>query len=273
MSRSYILPFGMVSLLLIVVLFVYQRKQNRQIFSLLQTCLTRLELVESKTEELFVQPQPDSYRTVIKDKVKRLSTDVKKLQVTLNSIQQQSSVALSKNLPARSRRTVVFIDGNNIVIGSREKHRKLDFLKLKEHLTQHVTGEIELRYYTAVDPRSPQQLQFIKRQKQKGYQVITKNLTYYPNQEVKGNLDAEMIRDMMQLSDQYDTAILLSADGDFSCIVEHLREQQKRVDLICFRPASHELKQVAHSFTDLETLPVFQEQKLGIPEKVYLKVV
>jgi uncharacterized LabA/DUF88 family protein len=268
MSKSSLLPLGIISLVLAILLFVYQRKQNRQTLSLLNSYLMRLEDLESQTEELAIQRQPDFYRTVIKDKVKRLSTDVKKLQVTLNSIQPTPQTS-----PARSRRTVVFIDGNNIVIRSREKNLKIDFLKLKEQLTQEVTGEIELRYYTAVNPQSQQELQLIERQKQKGYKVIAKNLTDYPNHQVKGNLDAEIIRDMMHLSDQYDTAILLSADGDFSCIVEHLRQQQKRVELMCFRPASHELKQVAHSFTDLETLPIFQKQKLRIPEQVYLKVI
>lgn len=255
MSKNANLPSGIIGLILIVFIFLYQRKQNRQTLSLVQHCLTRLELVESETEQL-VQQNSFSHTGILKDKVKRVGKEVQKLKVILNSFQQQP-----QPIVAKSERTVAFIDAANIEIAARQQGLKIDFNKLKEELTDKAEGEIELLYYTAVDARCPKQVNFVKRQERRGYKVITKKLVRHADGTVEGNVDPEIMRDLMDLSASYDTAILLSADGDFNCIVECLQEKQKRVEVVSFASVNQELKELADKFTDITTLPIFSYKK------------
>lgn len=50
--------------------------------------------------------------------------------------------------------------------------------------------------------------------------------------EYKGNIDGELIVDMLRLKEQFDTAVLMSGDSDFKYAVDYLRESRKRVVII-----------------------------------------
>ncbi len=49
---------------------------------------------------------------------------------------------------------------------------------------------------------------------------------------VKGNIDAELVLWAMKELPHYDKAIIVSGDGDFLCLVEHLDEQGKLLKLL-----------------------------------------
>jgi len=44
---------------------------------------------------------------------------------------------------------------------------------------------------------------------------------------VKGNCDAELVLQTMIDYDKYQKAIIVSGDGDFACLVRHLKKQKK----------------------------------------------
>lgn len=58
----------------------------------------------------------------------------------------------------------------------------------------------------------------------KGYELVFKEVQRIPGGGFKGNCDAELVLETMKRLAEYDKAIIVSSDGDFSCLVEHLME-------------------------------------------------
>jgi len=54
---------------------------------------------------------------------------------------------------------------------------------------------------------------------------------------IKGNVDAELVLHTMIQYKNYDQAIIVSGDGDFHCLVEHLVEKEKLFHILT--PNSH----------------------------------
>lgn len=54
---------------------------------------------------------------------------------------------------------------------------------------------------------------------------------------VKGNIDAELVLWAMKEQNSYDKAVIVSGDGDFYCLIEHLDEQGKLLKLLA--PNAH----------------------------------
>lgn len=52
------------------------------------------------------------------------------------------------------------------------------------------------------------------------------------NKTVKGNVDAELVLHTMINFDEYDSAIIVSGDGDFHCLIEFLEENKKLEKII-----------------------------------------
>ncbi len=63
-----------------------------------------------------------------------------------------------------------------------------------------------------------------------GYRVVKRKGK--AGRYVKANMDSYIILEMLQYADVYDTAVLVSGDGDFIPIVHWLRSQNKRVEVL-----------------------------------------
>lgn len=72
----------------------------------------------------------------------------------------------------------------------------------------------------------------------------------------KADWDVGITVDAIRIAPSVDTICLASGDGDFLQLVEYLKNQGKRVEVIAFeRSASGRLKEVADEFIDLEAAP------------------
>lgn len=72
----------------------------------------------------------------------------------------------------------------------------------------------------------------------------------------KADWDVGITIDAIRIAPSVDTICLASGDGDFIQLVEYLKNQGKRVEIIAFgRSASGRLKEVADEFIDLEKTP------------------
>lgn len=60
-----------------------------------------------------------------------------------------------------------------------------------------------------------------------GFICIFKPVLKYKNGTIKGNVDAEMVLHTMIQFTNFDKAILVTGDGDFYCLVQHLLENSK----------------------------------------------
>lgn len=50
--------------------------------------------------------------------------------------------------------------------------------------------------------------------------------------KIKGNVDAELVLHTMIEYNNYDKAIIVSGDGDFYCLAEHLAKNEKLLKII-----------------------------------------
>ncbi len=54
------------------------------------------------------------------------------------------------------------------------------------------------------------------------YNIVFKPTLRIPGKGYKGNCDAELVLEAMKRLDDYDKAVIVTSDGDFGCLVEHL---------------------------------------------------
>ena len=72
----------------------------------------------------------------------------------------------------------------------------------------------------------------------------------------KADWDVGITIDAVRIAPSVDTICLASGDGDFLQLVDYLKNQGKRVEVIAFgRSASAKLKEAADEFIDLEESP------------------
>lgn len=135
---------------------------------------------------------------------------------------------ISKN---NNQKIYAFIDSQNLNLGTKASGWTLDFKKFRIFLKEkygvtkaylfigHVVGNEKL--YASLQESE--------------YIVIFKpTLEYKKGQEIKtkGNVDAELVLHTMLQWSNFDKAIIVSGDGDFYCLVEHLSDENKLEKII-----------------------------------------
>ena len=140
-----------------------------------------------------------------------------------------------------AKKVYVFIDSQNLNLGVGNdivensvliySGWKLDFTKFLKYLKDkyritkcylfigHVPGNEKL--YTKLQ--------------EDGYIVVFKptlEIKKGKEKQVKGNVDAELVLHAMINFDEYDSAIIVTGDGDFHCLIEYLEENKKLEKII-----------------------------------------
>lgn len=89
-----------------------------------------------------------------------------------------------------------------------------------------------------------------------GIETRVKELQEFYGGFKKGDWDVGITIDAVRISPSIDTIVLASGDGDFFQLVEYLKNQGKRVEMIAFgRSSSAKLKEAVDEFMDLEKSP------------------
>jgi uncharacterized LabA/DUF88 family protein len=89
-----------------------------------------------------------------------------------------------------------------------------------------------------------------------GIETRVKDLQEFYGGQKKGDWDVGLTIDAVRIAPTLDTLILVSGDGDFVPLVEYLKNQGKRVELISFKKSSsHSLVESADEFIDLGKQP------------------
>ena len=57
--------------------------------------------------------------------------------------------------------------------------------------------------------------------------VVFKEVTYDNNGKAKGNVDAELVLQAMIDFAEYEKAVIVTSDGDFTCLVRYLLDKNK----------------------------------------------
>lgn len=150
-----------------------------------------------------------------------------------------------------------FIDGQNLNLGIRELGWKLDLKKFRIYLKEKY-GVTKAFYFIGFVEGNNDLYTSLQ---DYGYILIFKPTFKNKDGKVKGNCDAELVLQSMIELPKYEKAVIVTGDGDFSCLIKYLREQDKLAKVIC--PNSHYsglLKKASAGF--ISTLTDLQK-KLG----------
>lgn len=159
-------------------------------------------------------------------------------------------------------RVAIFIDGLNLFQAATQLGIEIDYLKFLCCLTDS-SRLLRAFFYTVVDnSRQPstrlrsheKQQGFLFWMRRHGYRVVTKEFQSTDNPK-KANLNVEIAVDMITLSPYYDTAVLVSGDGDLAYAVNAVTSKGVRVEVVSLRTmTSDSLIDVADYFIDLESI-------------------
>jgi uncharacterized LabA/DUF88 family protein len=168
-------------------------------------------------------------------------------------LQDTDGATLVLNRSNRGR-VAIFIDGSNLFYAALQLGIEIDYTKLLCYLT---AGSRLLRafFYTGVDRTNEKQQSFLLWMRRNGYRVVTKELVQFSDGSKKSNLDVEIAVDMIALVGYYDTAVLVSGDGDLAYAVNAVSYQGVRVEVVSLRSmTSDSLFNVADRYMDLDLI-------------------
>jgi len=130
-------------------------------------------------------------------------------------------------------RVYAFIDSQNLNLGVRSQGWKLDFKKFRLYLKNKYRVEKAYLFIGMI----PGNEQLYTNLADSGYQLVFKPTISYTEdgqESHKGNVDAELVLyAAAKVFSRYDKAVIVSGDGDFSCLAEYLLEKNKLGRIIC----------------------------------------
>ena len=174
-----------------------------------------------------------------------------------------------------NERFAVFIYSANFRRSKQSINMYVDDVKLLEYFRKNNGESIFLRIYhyesIPKEDGSQERSELVHRIHRRldfmaynGFTVVTKPSKDFIDSSgeavLKGNMDGEMIVDMMAISENLDHIVVFSGDGDFRYAIEKLQERGKRVTVISSDGSiANELKRQADTYVDLEKLRPYIE--------------
>lgn len=120
-----------------------------------------------------------------------------------------------------------FIDSQNVNLAIREQGWRLDFARFRVYLKEKY-GVSKGYLFIGYIPAYQDLYSFLQ---DAGYIVIFKPIVEYKGAQgivkPKGNVDAELVLHTMIQYPNYMKAVIVTGDGDFYCLVDHLNKRNK----------------------------------------------
>jgi len=152
----------------------------------------------------------------------------------------------------KEQRVEVLIDVQNLYHSARNLYRaKVNF---QEVLKQSVAGRKFIRAFGyVVRTKTGEEKPFFEALTKLGIEARVKDLQEFYGGAKKADWDVGIVIDAVRTAPTLDVVILCSGDGDFIPLVEYLKNQGKRVEVVAFgKTTSSRLKEVADEFIDLD---------------------
>lgn len=161
-----------------------------------------------------------------------------------------------------TKKNFAFIDSQNLNLGVRSLGWQLDYKKFRLYLKNKYHVEQAYLFIGKIDDNQDLYSSLMKA----GYILVFKpTVAYIENgkKTMKGNVDAELVLyAAAKVYDEYDKAVIISGDGDFYCLAEYLKEQDKLLRIITpNRKYSKLLRNYRQVITHLEQLQSKLEYK------------
>ncbi|MFH0867953.1 MAG: NYN domain-containing protein [Candidatus Woesearchaeota archaeon] len=153
----------------------------------------------------------------------------------------------------REQRVGVFVDVQNLYYSAKNLYNaKVNFAQV---LKESVAGRKLVRaiaYVIKADIK--EEKNFHSALEKIGYEVKSKDLQTFAGGAKKGDWDIGIAMDMIELANKLDTLILVSGDGDFVDLLQHLRRAMGcRIEVMAIGPSSSgKLRAEADEFLDMD---------------------
>ena len=159
----------------------------------------------------------------------------------------------------QGQRIAMFIDGANIAASLDYMNARLDYKALIDSFGG--KDKVVFAGYYNADFRHEGQGRFFTRLKYLGYKIIAKTLKVIKQKgdlpdNNKANFDVEIATDAALMRDEYDVAVLLSGDSDFTYLTKQLQKLGKKVVAVgAYRATATELRNQSDLYINIATLP------------------
>ncbi|MEK7560021.1 MAG: NYN domain-containing protein [Patescibacteria group bacterium] len=159
------------------------------------------------------------------------------------------------NLKHKNQRVAVFIDAQNMYHSARSLFGgRVNF---KAVLQTAVGGRQLIRAFSyVIRTKTGEEKAFLEALEKAGIELRVKDLQEFYGGAKKADWDVGLTVDAIRTSAIVDTIVIASGDGDFIPLVEYLKNQGRRVEVISFgKSTSGKLKEIADDFIDLGKEP------------------
>ena len=155
----------------------------------------------------------------------------------------------------KAQRVAVLIDVQNLYYSARNLyHSKVNFAEV---LKTGVSGRKFIRAFAyVVRTKTGEEKPFFDALTKLGIETRVRDLQEFYGGAKKAEWDVGIVIDAIRTSAGLDVIVLASGDGDFIPLVEYLKNQGKRVEVLSFgKTTSLKLKEAADEFIDLDLEP------------------
>lgn len=155
----------------------------------------------------------------------------------------------------KDQRVGVYVDVQNMYYSAKNLYDgKVDFEKLLDAAVMDRKLVRAAAYVIKAD--TPDEEDFFEALRRIGYEVKTKELKEFYGGQKKGDWDLGMTVDMVQQAKKLDTVVLVTGDGDFAVLVDHLKSLGCRVEVMSFgKSSAKEIREAADNFIDMDEKP------------------
>mgnify|MGYP006094109255 CR=1 FL=1 len=165
----------------------------------------------------------------------------------------------------------MFIDGSNLHASIKALDFEIDYKQMLNFFEKQAIV-IRAFYYTALlDEKEPTPMRrLVDWLDYNGYTMVTKPAKEFIDdggrKRLKGNMDVELVIDVIEMVDYLDHIVLFSGDGDFRRLIEFVQRKGKRVTVISTAKSqppmvADELRRQTDYFLDLCDLRELISQK------------
>jgi len=153
------------------------------------------------------------------------------------------------------QRVAVLIDVQNLYHSAKNLYgARVNF---REILKLAVSGRNLIRVFAyVVRTKSGEEKPFFDALIKLGIETRVRDLQEFYGGLKKADWDVGITIDAIRIAPNVDTIVLCSGDGDFIQLVEYLKNQGRRAEIVAFgRSSSSKLKEISDEFIDLEKNP------------------
>ena len=162
-----------------------------------------------------------------------------------------------------------FIDSQNLNLGVRAQGWNIDYKKFRLYLKNKYNVTHAFLFIGLV----PNNQSLYTMLQSSGFILVFKpTIKYYENgrQTVKGNVDAELVLYASAIEyNNYDKAIIITSDGDFSCLLDFLDKNNKLLQVITPNTSySSLLKQFSRYIVEIRSIRnSIEKSSIGVRSK------